>query len=65
MMDRSMICAQCGNQFILTSHEQEKLLARGFGLPRRCAECRKHKSKNRQEDHGDWDFRRKRKRPFH
>lgn len=61
MKDRSMICIQCGNQFFLSSNEQEKLIARGFGLPKRCTECRKHKIKTNQNISEERDYKRKRK----
>ncbi|MFC1838130.1 zinc-ribbon domain containing protein [Thermodesulfobacteriota bacterium] len=61
MKDRSMICIQCGNQFILTFNEQEKLLARGFSFPKRCSECRKHKSRTTRDAHEEWYYMRKNK----
>ena len=61
MKDRQMTCVQCGNQFALTSVELERLVARGFGLPRRCTDCRKRKSKNAHEVHDEWEYKKKRK----
>ena len=45
MRDRVITCIQCENTFLLTVTEQERLLAKGFGLPKRCSECRKKKGK--------------------
>jgi hypothetical protein len=46
MKDKTMICIQCEKQFILDRPEQERLLSRGFGFPRRCPDCRRKKTKN-------------------
>jgi hypothetical protein len=61
MKDISVSCVQCGNQFILTSHEQERLIVRGFDIPKRCPDCRKHKSRNAHDAYDEWDYMRKRK----
>ena len=61
MKDRSMICVQCGNQFIFTFNEQERLLVRGFSFPKRCPDCRKHKAHNARVEHEGWCYTRKRK----
>lgn len=64
MKDKSLICIQCGNQFTLTSREQEKLLSRGFDLPKRCPDCRKRKFRQVQEDqHDEWSNKKKKKHP--
>ena len=41
-----IICIQCGNEFELSVIECNTLLSRGFDLPKRCPDCRKHKSKH-------------------
>lgn len=61
VMDRSMVCIQCGNQFIIKTHELEKLKARGFDYPKRCIDCRKHKTRNAGNSSEDGDYKRKRK----
>ncbi|NQT56285.1 MAG: zinc-ribbon domain containing protein [Desulfobacteraceae bacterium] len=43
--DRVITCIQCENTFLLTVAGQERLLAKGFDLPKRCSECRKKKGK--------------------
>ena len=45
MKDKALTCIQCGSQFAVTGEEQEKLSSRGFGIPKRCPDCRKNKSK--------------------
>ena len=60
-MDRSMICIQCGNQFVITAQEQERLKAHGFDYPKRCTDCRKHKPRNTGTSPQNGDYKRKRK----
>jgi|SRR5690349_8506686 CxxC-x17-CxxC domain-containing protein len=40
MTDKTLTCADCGQQFVFTSSEQEFYAERGFSEPRRCAPCR-------------------------
>ena len=46
-----LACIQCQENFELTHDEQEKFEKRGFDLPLRCPQCRRHKSRDveRQE----------------
>jgi len=41
-----LACIQCQENFEFTIDEQEKFEQRGFDLPRRCPQCRKHKSRD-------------------
>ena len=50
MEERSLICVQCGNQFVLSAREREKLLERGFDLPKRCPDCRRNKYRDFKDD---------------
>ena len=43
-------CVQCQEDFEVTVEEQEKLKKRGFDVPLRCHQCRKHKSRNLQHE---------------
>ena len=43
--DKSITCIQCENSFFLTAADQERLFERGFGIPKRCPDCRKKKAK--------------------
>ena len=45
MEGKKIVCAQCNEAFYLTSEEMEKMLSKGFGLPKRCPDCRKKKNK--------------------
>ena len=45
MRDKILECAQCNNDFQFTVAEQIHYLKMGFDEPRRCADCRKHKTK--------------------
>jgi len=39
--DIALTCRECGQEFILTSAEQEFYRLKGFNLPTRCKQCRK------------------------
>jgi len=45
MEDKTIFCIQCNRPFVLTAAELKRCLSRGFDMPRRCPECRKHKTK--------------------
>lgn len=45
MKDKSIICIQCENPFVFSVSEQERFIASGFAIPKRCPECRKKKLK--------------------
>ena len=38
--DRTLTCADCGQEFVFTSSEQQFYADRGFSDPRRCRNCR-------------------------
>ena len=41
LSDKTLICVECGGEFIFTVGEQEFFQARGFGNePKRCRSCR-------------------------
>lgn len=40
MSDRTLTCADCGQEFVFTSSEQEFYAERQFTEPRRCPPCR-------------------------
>ena len=61
MEDKLLTCVQCGNQFILSAKEREKLMARGFDLPKRCLDCRKRKYRYFQEEDEEWGKKRKKR----
>ncbi|MDO6354609.1 MULTISPECIES: zinc-ribbon domain-containing protein [Caloramator] len=44
MMDKNLICKDCGKEFIFTQGEQEFYKEKGFeNEPKRCPECRRAK----------------------
>jgi hypothetical protein len=45
MEEKTIICNQCGNPFIFTVSQQERVSALGFDEPKRCRDCRERKSK--------------------
>jgi CxxC-x17-CxxC domain-containing protein len=38
--DKTMTCADCGQEFVFTASEQQFYADRGFSDPRRCPSCR-------------------------
>ena len=38
--DRTLTCADCGQEFVFTASEQQFYTDRGFSDPRRCGNCR-------------------------
>lgn len=54
--DRSLTCADCGQEFTFTSGEQEFYAQRGFSeSPKRCVSCRQIRKaqRSRSSDYGD------------
>ena len=49
MKDQIRTCIQCESEFIVTAAEQERLLTKGFDIPKRCPACRKNKMKSPKE----------------
>lgn len=47
--DKTLICADCGQEFIFTASEQEFYAARGFSEPRRCPTCRAARKAQRND----------------
>lgn len=45
MENKKIVCVQCNEIFAITYEEMEWILAKGFGLPKRCPDCRKKKNK--------------------
>ncbi len=48
-MDKKLICAECGKEFILTQKEQEYFLGKGYVLPKRCLDCRNIRRLEREQ----------------
>jgi len=61
MNEKILTCVQCENQFILSTEEHERILSRGFSMPRRCPDCRKNKSKNISDIKVDWEHKRRKR----
>ena len=42
MADKTLVCSDCGNEFVFTEGEQAFYAEKGFtNEPKRCPECRK------------------------
>lgn len=53
MKDKIIMCVQCQSPFVFSGAEQERFLARGFDVPKRCPDCRERKSRTFDTD-GRW-----------
>lgn len=48
--DKTLVCVDCGNDFVFTAGEQEFYAQKGFtNEPRRCTQCRQSKKQQRSE----------------
>jgi CxxC-x17-CxxC domain-containing protein len=50
--DKTLTCADCGQQFVFTASEQDFYAQRGFTEPRRCASCRASRKAARGDSGG-------------
>lgn len=51
--DKTLVCRDCGRQFIFSAGEQEFYLSRGLeSEPSRCPECRAARRRGRYSDYG-------------
>lgn len=45
--DKTLVCKDCGNEFVFTAGEQEFFAEKGFeNEPQRCADCRRERKLN-------------------
>jgi CxxC-x17-CxxC domain-containing protein len=50
--DRTLTCADCGQEFVFSASEQQFYTDRGFSDPRRCPDCRRARKAQRQGSNG-------------
>jgi CxxC-x17-CxxC domain-containing protein len=50
--DKTLVCADCSQEFVFTASEQQFYTDRGFSEPRRCASCRAAKKAARGDSGG-------------
>lgn len=50
MSDMTLICKDCGNEFVFTEGEQKFYEEKGFTNPTRCQECRKARKQQRNNN---------------
>jgi CxxC-x17-CxxC domain-containing protein len=50
--DKTLTCADCGQEFTFTASEQDFYAQRGFTEPRRCPSCRASRKAARNADSG-------------
>ena len=51
-VDKTLTCADCGQEFTFTASEQDFYAERGFTEPRRCGSCRAARKAQRNADGG-------------
>ena len=50
MPDKTLVCKDCGKEFVFTEGEQEFYKEKGFdNEPQRCPECRKARKQQRNQ----------------
>jgi len=59
MADKTLVCKDCGAEFVFTEGEQEFYKEKGFeNEPQRCADCRRAKKQQRynrnRNQGGNW-----------
>ncbi len=54
--DKTLTCADCGQEFSFTASEQDFYAQRGFTDPRRCPSCRASRKAARNDAGGDSSF---------
>jgi len=47
--EKTLVCKDCGAEFVFTEGEQEFYSQKGFSDPMRCPECRKARKQQRYE----------------
>ncbi len=52
MDDKTLVCSDCGQEFVFTAREQEFYSQKGFTDPRRCPSCRASRKAARQGSEG-------------
>ncbi|MCI0502008.1 MAG: zinc-ribbon domain-containing protein [Fusobacteria bacterium] len=56
MNDKTLVCVDCGADFVFTQGEQEFYAEKGFSNePKRCPECRKAKKQQRRSGYNQQD----------
>ena len=55
MSDKTLICSDCGAEFVFTQGEQDFYAEKGFtNEPKRCPECRKLKKQQRRSFNSEY-----------
>jgi CxxC-x17-CxxC domain-containing protein len=56
MEDKTLTCADCGQEFVFTAREQDFYAQKGFTEPRRCPSCRQSRKAARAAQGGDYSY---------
>jgi CxxC-x17-CxxC domain-containing protein len=54
MTDRTLICAQCGQEFTFSAEDQQYHAERGYQDPKRCPSCRAERRASRGDSGGSY-----------
>ncbi len=55
MPDKTIVCKDCGNQFIFSEGEQAFYQEKGFANePQRCPDCRRARKQQRNTRNNNW-----------
>src|SRR4051794_729668 len=54
MTDRTLTCAQCGQDFTFSAEDQQYHAERGYQDPKRCPTCRAERRANRGDSGGSY-----------
>lgn len=53
MADKTLVCKDCGNEFIFSEGEQAFYKEKGFdNEPQRCVDCRRKRKQQKNNDRG-------------
>lgn len=52
MSDKTLTCAECGEEFTFSDDEQQFFNERGFQEPKRCKPCREKRKRERRGSRG-------------
>lgn len=54
--DQTLVCVDCGKEFVFSAAEQEFFQTKGFQAPKRCPDCRKIKKEQRRGEKKQYEI---------
>jgi CxxC-x17-CxxC domain-containing protein len=55
-VDKTLVCQDCGKEFVFSASEQEFFEKKGFQPPKRCPDCRKAKKQSQQGERRNYEI---------